>query len=61
MLKVGVRHYVHARCGVDNDPTILDRMPEWILRQMPLDAFEGQPRSMFAAVMRRVRAEVSCG
>ena len=56
MIKTGVRHYVHARCAVDNDPAIVNRMPHWILCQMPLSAFEGQSRAFFNEIMRRVRA-----
>lgn len=55
MLKIGVRHYVHARCAIDNDPSILARMPGWVFAQLPLDAFSGQPRSVLADAIRRVR------
>jgi hypothetical protein len=56
LLKVGVRHYVHPRCAIDNDPSILNRMPGWILAQLPLSAFDGQPRAVLRGVLAAIAA-----
>jgi len=55
MIKVGVRHYVHARCAIDNDPAIIGRMPHWILSQLPISAFDGQDKAFLTRVLRLVR------
>lgn len=55
MLKVGVRHYVHARCAIDNDPSILARMPDWVFGQLPIAAFDGQPHHVLNEAIRRTR------